>query len=150
MWKEYMDKIKEEKNKYDEAINEGADDMSIATLNKELKRRFGFEMPQGYSEILKNINGLEFNGYILYGIDKEIGNSRFKQKIYGVLEMNSIWYENEDQKSYLFLGESNLSWYVYRIETNEYLELDHPSGNVLEKYDNFEGMFSHMLEESLL
>lgn len=114
MWKEYMDKIKEEKNKYDETINEGADDMSIATLNKELKRRFGFEM------------------------------------IYGVLEMNSIWYENEDQKSYLFLGESNLSWYVYRIETNEYLELDHPSGNVLEKYDNFEGMFSHMLEESLL
>lgn len=102
MWKEYMDKIKEEQNKYDEVINEGADDMSIATLNKELKRRFGFEMPQGYS------------------------------------------------KSYLFLGESNLSWYVYRIETDEYLELDNPSGNVLEKYDNFEEMFSHMLEESLL
>lgn len=41
---------------YGEMINEGADDMSIAALNKELERRFGFEMPLGYSAILKIVN----------------------------------------------------------------------------------------------
>ena len=74
----------------------------------------------------------------------------YMELIHGIMEMNSIWYENENQKSYLFLGESNISWYVYKIDTCEYFELDNPSGSVLEKYNSFEEMFNHMLEESLL
>lgn len=50
----------------------------------------------------------------------------------------------------IFLGESNISWYVYKIDTCEYFELDNPSGSVLEKYNSFEEMFAHMLEESLV
>ena len=150
MWKEYIDKIKEEKNIYGEMINEGAEDAAIKTLNNKLKHCFDLEIPQGYAAILKYVNGLEFNGYILYGIDEENGNNCSNQLIHGIMEMNSIWYENENQKSYLFLGESNISWYVYKIDTCEYFELDNPSGSVLEKYNSFEEMFNHMLEESLL
>ena len=37
------------------------------------------------------------------------------QSINGMIENNKIWYENEWQKKYLFLGESDISWYVYDL-----------------------------------
>lgn len=150
MWKDFIDKIKEEVGKYGEVLNEGADDTVVETLSREVKSRFALEVPQGYSDVLKYINGLEFNGYILYGIDEEIGNGCPEQPVHGIMEMNVIWHENEEQKIYLFLGESNISWYVYKADTDEYLELDNPSGSIVERYGSFVEMFGHMLEESLL
>lgn len=150
MWKEEIEKIKEEKNIYGEKINKGADNIAIEKLRKELKYQFDVDLPQEYANILKVVNGLEFNGYILYGIDEKLIDFSLDQAINGILEMNSIWYENENQKAFLFLGESNITWYVYILNTQEYAVLDNPSGRVLKKYNAFDEMFNYMLGESLL
>lgn len=150
MWKEDIKKIEEEKEMYGEKINEGVDEKTIKIFREELKKQLNVDLPNEYAEILKTLNGLEFNGYILYGIDKMFIDSNPNQSINGILEMNTIWYENDNQKIYLFLGESNITWYVYVIDTHEYLTLDNPSGRVLDKYNAFDEMFNQMLEESLL
>ena len=76
------------------------------------------EIPQQYLDVLSRINGIEFNGFILYGVDQYLLKHEMKQPVYGLLEFNHIWYENEKQKEYLFLGESNISWYVYQYKIN--------------------------------
>ena len=87
------------------------------------------EIPQQYLDALSRINGIEFNGFILYGVDQYLLEHEMKQPVYGLLEFNQIWHENEKQREYLFLGENNISWYVYEYKNQCYMELDQPSGN---------------------
>ena len=76
------------------------------------------EIPQQYLDVLSRINRIEFNGFILYGVDQYLLEHKMKQPVYGLLEFNHIWHENEKQREYLFLGESNISWYVYQYKIN--------------------------------
>ena len=77
--------------------------------------------------ILLWANGFEWNGFILYGVDQEFFDNP-SYAVSGLIEQNEIWYEVESQRAYLFLGESNISWYVYEIASGRYMELDNPSG----------------------
>lgn len=150
MWKRKLKKISKAEKEYGEELNNRASEAEVETLRTELKNRFKFELPKEYADVLKIVNGLEFNGYILYGIDEELLEDTPENDIYGLLEMNSVWHEVEEQRVYLFLGESGTSWYVYHPETGEYIELDNPSGDVMEVYGSLDEMLDHMLEESLM
>ncbi len=51
------------------------------------------EIPQQYLNVLSRINGIEFNGFILYGVDQYLLEHEMKQPVYGLLEFNHIWHE---------------------------------------------------------
>ena len=116
MWEIYLQQIREEKELYDEEINSGASEKEIYELVTTAKEKWNMEIPQQYLDVLSRINGIEFNGFILYGVDQYLLEHEMKQLVYGLLEFNHIWYENEKQREYLFLGESNISWYVYQYK----------------------------------
>ena len=52
-------------------------------------------------------------------------------------------------KTISFLGESSISWYVYDLKTKKYYELDNPSGEAGEEFDDCESMLDKMFEDSL-
>ena len=118
MWEIYLQQIREEKELYDEEINSGASEKEIYELVTTAKEKWNMEIPQQYLDVLSRINGIEFNVFILYGVDQYLLEHEMKQLVYGLLEFNHIWYENEKQREYLFLGESNISWYVYQYKIN--------------------------------
>ena len=49
-----------------------------------------------------DINGIEYNGFILYGVDEPLLKESPNQHINGLIDCNKVWYENEWQKQYLF------------------------------------------------
>ena len=102
MWKDKLQKIVEEKNLYREKINTGATAEEIELFIKETKKALNVELPNEYLKILEVVNGIEFNGFILYGIDQNLLNVKHNQTINGLIECNEIWYENEWQKIYIF------------------------------------------------
>ncbi|MCC3356785.1 YrhA family protein [Bacillus sp. REN16] len=53
------------------------------------------------------------------------------------IEVNEIWRENEWENNYLFFLDSNISWYCFDIDNNVFLELDKPSGEIMEEYKSF-------------
>lgn len=149
MWEDTLRKIIEEKKLYDEEVNIGASKNEIDELIIEAKN-LGIELPSEYLDIISKVNGLEFNGFILYGIDNYLLENKQNQKIYGLLDSNKIWYENEEQKNYLFLGESNISWYVYEFKSMSFIELDNPSGRVSNRFNSFFDMFNKLLEDAVM
>jgi len=149
MWRESLKEVAEIRKKRNREVNIGATQIEIELLKKEIIRRLDVVLPEEYLDVLKVINGLEFNGYILYGIDEEILERATNQHITGVIDSNEVWYENEEQKQYIFFGESGISWYVYHIESGEYKILDMPSGDVCETFEHFEDMLDNMLKEAL-
>ncbi|MDR9855701.1 YrhA family protein [Paenibacillus sp. VCA1] len=150
MWYSKLEELRNEKLMYGELINSGALEAELSNFGKAVKEKLNIELPEEYITALKTVNGLEFNCFILYGIDEEYLEKSPNQQITGLISLNQIWYENESQKDYLFLGESNISWYVYKINVKEYLELDNPSGREMLKFKTFDEMFEKLITDSLL
>ena len=92
---------------------------------------------------------MEFNGFILYGIDQRLLDEQQNEKIYGLIEYNKLWYENEWNKQYIFLGESDISWYAYDLTAHKFCELDNPSGTEMEKFKNLDHMVEKLLIDAL-
>ncbi len=134
MWKEKLAEIAQEKSLYEETVNAGASEDEIRLLCGEMEKELHQELPDGYAGFLDTVNGLEFNGFILYGIDPSLLSSEPQQQISGLIDNNKIWYENEWQRKFVFLGESSISWYVFDTEKRSYCELDRPSRTCLSTY----------------
>lgn len=149
MWKDKLQEIIEEKNFYGEKVNVAATKEEIAIFVKEVKTEIHADLPDDYTKILEQVNGLEFNGFILYGIDEDLLSKRPNQSIYGLIEYNKIWYENEWQKRYIFIGESSISWYVYDLTECKYVELDNPSGEEVEEFSSLACMVGKILSDAL-
>ena len=123
MWKERLEEIRQEEKRYGQDINCGISEEEAGTFIKV--------------------------GFILYGVDEPLLNEAPNQHINGLIDCNKVWYENEWQKQYLFLGEGSISWYVYDLKTKMYYELDNPSGEISEEFHDFERMLDKMLEDAL-
>jgi len=149
MWKNRLREIIQEKRIYGEEVNQGASEEEIQLLLDKFENNFQKVLPYEYVKFLEEVNGIEFNGFILYGVDQEILANQSNQYISGIIECNKIWYENEWQRMYVFLGESNISWYVYDTYEKKFLELDNPSGRKNKKFLNLEHMLGEILNDAL-
>jgi len=146
MWQNDFQKIKEEKESYDEHINSGTSIDEVTDFLNDSK----LSTPIEYFEILKKFNGLEFNGFILYGIDSKYLTQAPNQKVYGLAEFNQIWHEENHNLQYIFLGESNISFYVYFPKEEIYFELDNPSGSVIQSFETLNSMLNKFFAEAIL
>ena len=149
MWKTKLQEIAQEKLLYGEKINTGATAEEIHYFLEELNTELKICLPDDYLQILEVVNGTEFNGFILYGIDQHLLSVKPNQTINGLIENNKIWYENEWQKKYVFLGEGNVSWYVYDLKDHLYYELDNPSGTLIKSFCSAEDLVEKLLGDAL-
>ncbi len=150
MWKEHLEEIIQEEKRYGEDINCGISEEEAEAFTKAVKDELAIALPEEYLKILRTINGIEFNGFILYGVDEPLLGEAPDQHVNGLIDCNKVWHENEWQKQYLFLGEGSISWYVYDLKTKKYCELDNPSGELSEEFDDLEQMFDKMLADALM
>ncbi|XYG88866.1 YrhA family protein [Heyndrickxia coagulans] len=100
-------------------------------------------------EFLKKTNGLNFNGLVIYGVDRDLLDRKANEDVHGFIETNAIWYENDWQKRYIFFGDSDTAWYCYDQEDRAYVEIDKPSGTFIQSFDSFDSMLSQALETIL-
>jgi hypothetical protein len=149
MWKRKILEIADEKKKYGEKINYSAKNEELQVLLDEYRLKFQVELPKEYLDFLRYVNGVEFNGFILYGIDEKLLKEKPRQHIQGIIDNNLIWHENIWENDYIFLGESSISWYVYDYKKYKYYELDNPSGRIMEEFNDINVMIYQLLNEAL-
>lgn len=143
-----IEKIEE---KYGSSLRNPVSDTEIERINHNIQLKLGnIVLPKSYTEFLKKINGLDYNGLVIYGIDKGLLDKEVDDDIDGFVEMNELWYENDYQKQYIFLGDSDTAWYCYDINENIYKELDKPSGTMIQSFESFDSMLIEALETTLL
>lgn len=150
MWKELLSKIEKIEEKYGDTLNTSVSSEQIEFFKKTVQEKFKHILPEQYIIFLKTTNGLEFNGFIFYGVDSSLLDIQNNQTVYGYIDMNEIWYENEHQKQYMFFGESSISWYCFDLLNSVYVELDNPSGTVMHTFADFNSMLEKALKDSLL
>lgn len=75
-----------------------ASDSDIEKLKHYSKEKLSeVEFFKSYIEFLEEVNGLDFNGLVIYAVDQEItGNT--ETNVHGFVETNLLWYENDWQE----------------------------------------------------
>lgn len=142
--------IKKIEKSFNDKLNTPATDSEVQKLRERMKESYNVDLPSEYEEFLKTVNGLDFNGLVLYGVDSYLLDTERDESICGLIETNEIWYENEFQKEYLFFGDSNIAWFCKSLSDGTYLELDKPSGTVMNTYNDFNTMLEEALKITLL
>jgi len=150
VWKNMILEIEKIEKSFNGKLNTPATDTEVQRLRERVKENFNVDLPSEYEEFLKTVNGLDFDGLVLYGVDPSLLETEREEQICGLIETNEIWYENEFQKEYLFLGDSNIAWFCKNLSDGTYLELDKPSGTVMETYDDCNTMLEEALKVTLL
>lgn len=150
-WKDLLIEIEKIEKKYGSSLRNPASDTEIIKMKENIQHKLeNIELPNSYIEFLKIINGLDFNGLVIYGIDEVLLDNEVVEEIQGFIETNEIWYENEWQKQYIFFGDSDTAWYCYDLTKYIYVEIDKPSGTLIQSFDSFDSMLSDALKATLL
>lgn len=150
-WKNFLIEIEKMEEKYGSTLREPATENEVIKLNHDANQKFeNIVLPKSYIEFLNIVNGLDFNGLVIYGVDKDFLEKEVEEDIHGFIETNELWYENEWQKQYLFFGDSDTAWYCYDRKNSVFVERDKPSGTLMQSFENFDSMLSNALETILL
>ncbi|MGN7177810.1 SMI1 / KNR4 family protein [Paenibacillus sp. FSL R5-0490] len=150
-WKELLIQIKKIEKKYGSSLRNPVTDVEISKLQLDIQEKLGnIELPKSYVEFLKTVNGLDFNGLVIYGVDEHLLDDQEVEDLQGFVDTNEIWYENEWQKQYIFWGESDTAWYCLDLHKEIYLELDKPSGTQIQSFESFDSMLTEALQTTLL
>ncbi|AME08401.1 MULTISPECIES: YrhA family protein [Bacillus] len=150
MWVNLLEEIRKTEAKYGDELNSPVTDQEIRNFEEAVLGKFPVnELPSGYKKFLRTVNGLDFNGLVIYGLDQELLREENDEEVYGFFETNEQWHENDEQKKYLFFGDSDTAWYCLDVIENAYLELDKPSGTLMNKFNDFNAMLADALKFSL-
>ncbi|MEC0456967.1 YrhA family protein [Bacillus subtilis] len=150
MWVNLLEEIRKTEAKYGDELNSPVTDQEIRNFEEAVLGKFLVkEIPLEYKKFLQTVNGLDFNGLVIYGLDQELLRKENDEEVYGFIETNEQWHENDEQKKYLFFGDSDTAWYCLDVIENEYLELDKPSGTLMNKFNDFNAMLADALKISL-
>ncbi|MFB1097437.1 YrhA family protein [Terribacillus sp. JSM ZJ617] len=146
-WKELLNKIASIEKEYDSTLSEPATKGEITKMINSLKEKLDqVFIPDSYLDFLQNVNGLDFNGLVIYGVDESFLDNPVTEDVHGFIETNELWYENDWQKQYIFFGDSDTAWYAYDTKETRYVELDKPSGTHIQSFESFDAMLVDALK----
>ncbi|MDG5471379.1 YrhA family protein [Jeotgalibacillus sp. ET6] len=150
MWKDLIVSIKYELRAYGLFLRKPATIKEVKAFQEQVVIQLnGFDLPSDYIKFLMTVNGLEFNGLVIYGIDKKMLQTEVDDEISGFIETNKIWHENEWQNRYIFFGDSDIALYCYDLNQKIFLELDKPSSIIMNVFPSFNLMLEDALKGSL-
>ena len=72
MWKNMILEIGDILKSVNYKLNTPATDTEVQRLREHAKEKFNVDLPSEYEEFLKTVNGLDFDGLVLYGVDSPL------------------------------------------------------------------------------
>lgn len=141
MWREQVSQISQIREKRNRKLNAPANENELSRFRKSVVEKFGEDvLPQQYYEFLQTVNGIEWNGLRIYGIDHIFLDSRPINQVDGFFDANETWEQIKDEDELIFFGDSDIAWYCYHVSKRSFVELDKPSGDLMETFCDFDAM----------
>ncbi|MEH7061772.1 YrhA family protein [Bacillus wiedmannii] len=150
MWREKISHISKKREKRNRKFNLPINEKELSKFRKSVVEKFGEDvLPQQYYEFLKTVNGIEFNGLIIYGIDQSFLDFKPINQVDSFFDANEIWESIKEEDELIFFGDSDIAWYCYNVSKKKFVELDKPSGEHMETFCDFDTMLKSALSAAL-
>lgn len=150
MWREKISHISKIREKRNRKLNLPINEKELSKFRKSVVEKFGEDvLPQQYYEFLQTVNGIAFNGLIIYGIDQSFFDFKPINQVDSFFDANETWESIKDEDELIFFGDSDIAWYCYNVSKKKFVELDKPSGEHMETFCDFDTMLKSALSVAL-
>ena len=150
MWREQVNQISKIREKRNRKLNLPTNENELLRFRKSVVEKFGGNvLPQQYYEFLQTVNGIEFNGLRIYGIDQDFLDSEPLNQVESFFDANETWASIKDEDELIFFGDSDIAWYCYNVSKKSFVELDKPSGEHMETFGDFDAMLESAFSVAL-
>lgn len=143
-----LEQITEDNRSYGDEPQLGATKAELDTLRQRASDELSVRLPDAYLEFLRNSNGLDYNGTVIYSTHRVPITGYDDRFIEGFVGSNLDAREVEDMKRYLVFGESNESLHVLNVAERRYQTIESIGYGVYQDYDSFDDMIAAVLEEA--
>jgi len=146
MYDDVLSKIHEEQREAGEAVFAGASDARLADLVEEARATFGAPLPDDYLDFLREADGLDFNGLVIYDSHSspEARTGHFWQ---GFVAANLAWREDAANRRCLVFGDTDTDLLLQDLASGEFRRVDRVGRDLQEVFPSLRAMFEQVLSE---
>ncbi len=119
----------------------------LVALRNNVSKIFHLDIPPSYEEFLQEMNGLDFNGTLIFAATKTPHASRPTKFIEGVLDANNV--RRVGAPDFFIIGESGMEMYVYNLKSKKWETVDQVSLDVYERFETIDDLLVAALEKRL-
>ena len=143
---EEMQLIKKQFDKYGIKIPSGCSDAMITDFLSDFEQEFNYTIDLGYIEFIRTLNGLEFNGFIIYPCVKNEENESVSGE--DIIESNLTWIDGDESfMEKTVFAESDIDLYIKDLKTLDYQIVSKYSDEVFERFDSFEDLIVYGIKK---
>ena len=110
----------------------------IEDLRRRARRELAADVPDAYCRFLALMDGLDWNGLVIYASKTTPIAGYSDRFIEGFVEATREWRDYEENRHLIFFGESGLSQYAYDPSVAEFRVLDRQSNSLIERANGFD------------
>jgi hypothetical protein len=136
-----LQRIDAKKRAYDQTIWPPAAEAAIDRLRAHARETLKTQAPEGYTALLRRRDGVDFNGYAIYG-----ATEHRQPFLAGFIEANARLADPPSR--FVFYGETGHTLYAEDQTSGRWVALDAPSLDVVDEFDSFDAMLEHVLREA--
>jgi hypothetical protein len=147
---ELLARVRALREEYGSSLQPPATKAEIDGLIGSAKKSLSYDLPTEYIDFLRVANGLMWNGFQVYAatIVEIVGKKN--RHIGGFVETNLQLWEIQENRPFIAFGETGNAEYAFDKRSSQFVELDHPSLDVIGTHPSFNALLCHILELSLM
>src|SRR5215470_12570292 len=139
---ELLAEINAEKREFAQPIWPPASPDAIARLRRHARDTLRIDLPEDYMAFLGRNDGLDFNGYVIYG-----ATEHKEPFLSGFVEANERL--GGPQARHVFYGGTGDQLYAQDRTNRAWVALDRPSLDVIATFPSFEAMLTKVLRDAV-
>jgi len=147
MMKQLLDKVKLIANSWGESFEPPANKFELQKFVDRVQENFGVRFSDQYETFLQIVNGLEFNGLIIYGT-KNSENDLDASSL-DLFEMNEVHMDSlrTSKLDVIVIGEDSTGLLTYDMNTKQFQYRDRIGLDKVEPFSSFEEMLKVEIEK---
>lgn len=149
MYQDLIKQIANERKRFGLEMQPPCCPNAIERLKTNAARELGHTIPDAYAAFLSHVNGLSWNGLVVYASERSLIVGRTDGFIEGFVEGNLDYRDFEPLKDYLIFAEDGVVLFAYQISTSKYQVVTTVGLTLLESFDTFDELLCDALKGHL-
>lgn len=149
MYQQLLKQISAKSKEYGESLQPPCSAKELADLQVQARKELGIEIPSGYAEFLRQHDGLDWNGLVIFA-SRTVPIVGYKDRfIEGLVDWNLGFRDDDSKNEFVVVADSGMDLYVFEPRRKKYTARDCVSLDQNESYKSFEEMISAALRKHL-
>ena len=140
-----LEKVVAEQRQVGETVRPAADDAQLAAERDALRECFGPTLPDDYARSLRRVNGVSFDGIVLYGAGYTEAAPGPGGLWPGRAETNRLWRDGPGRDAFLVLGETDMDLLTIELDGTRPVLREKVSNDVMEEFASVDDAIERLL-----